>query len=104
MELSPMTSTADRPSRTARAAAVAYVTLGGGFGVGAVVTLRHLERHGELPMTPFGFRSLSGPFPMGPSAGLVGRIGPVPGRDARGTMPSSAAAVRGVCAAADRTT
>jgi hypothetical protein len=54
---------ADRSgSRTARAAGVAYVALGVGFGVGAALTLWHLERHGELPMTPFGFRSLSGPF------------------------------------------
>ena len=46
----------------ARAAAVLYVALGRGFGVGAAVTLWHLDRHGELPMTPFGFRSLAGPF------------------------------------------
>jgi hypothetical protein len=39
-----------------------YVALGAGFGGGAVVSLWHLGRHGELPMTPFGFRALSGPF------------------------------------------
>ncbi len=45
-----------------RAAAVSYVALGLGFGGGAIVTLLHLARAGELPMTPFGFRSMSGPF------------------------------------------
>jgi hypothetical protein len=40
-----------------------YVLLGVGFGAGAIVTLDHLARHGELPMTPFGFRSMGGgPF------------------------------------------
>jgi hypothetical protein len=33
-----------------------------GFGVGAVWSLAYLGRHGELPMTPFGFRAFSGPF------------------------------------------
>jgi hypothetical protein len=51
------------PSSATRAAAVLHVALGIGFGIGAAVTVRHLERTGELPMTPFGFRSLSGgPF------------------------------------------
>jgi hypothetical protein len=45
-----------------RLAAVSYLALGIGFGVGTVVTLLHLDRHGELPMTPWGFRSLDGPF------------------------------------------
>lgn len=45
-----------------RAAAVLYAALGLGFGIGGVVTLDHLGRHGELPMTPWGFRALSGPF------------------------------------------
>jgi hypothetical protein len=41
---------------------VSYLALGVGFGVGAVVTLSHLRQTGELPMTPWGFRSMSGPF------------------------------------------
>ena len=46
-----------------RSAAMSYIVLGLGFGIGAVVTLWHLDRHGELPMTPWGFRSLDGgPF------------------------------------------
>ena len=53
---------ASRPSRAIRAAAMSYTALGLGFGIGAVVTLLHLSRTGELPMTPFGFRSMSGPF------------------------------------------
>ena len=40
----------------------ASVATGIGFGVGAVISLVYLARNGELPMTPFGFRSLSGPF------------------------------------------
>jgi len=39
------------------------MTLGLGFGIGTAITLDHLRRHGELPMTPWGFRSLAGgPF------------------------------------------
>jgi hypothetical protein len=51
-----------RGASLVRWAAVSHLTLGIGFGVGTVVTLRHLDRHGELPMTPWGFRSLSCPF------------------------------------------
>ena len=47
---------------SARVAAVMYVLLGVGFGVGAAVTLALFARDGELPMTPWGFRSLAGPF------------------------------------------
>jgi hypothetical protein len=50
------------PPATARAAAVVYLALAVGFGVGSAVTLVALARDGELPMTPFGFRSMSGPF------------------------------------------
>jgi hypothetical protein len=45
-----------------RAAGAIYAVLGTGFGAGAVGTLLRFARHGELPMTPFGFRSMSGPF------------------------------------------
>jgi hypothetical protein len=51
-----------RGSAATRAAAVAYVVLGLGFGVGAAVALESLARNGELPMTPWGFRALAGPF------------------------------------------
>lgn len=51
-----------RPSTIVRVAAAMYVLLGVGFGIGSVVTLVHFVRHGELPMTPWGFRSMSGPF------------------------------------------
>ena len=46
-----------------RGAALMYVALGAGFGVGGAVTLVYLAREGGLPMTPFGFRSMAGgPF------------------------------------------
>ena len=46
-----------------RVAALMHVALGLGFGIGSAWTLFHLARSGELPMTPFGFRSLGGgPF------------------------------------------
>jgi hypothetical protein len=51
-----------------RAAAVAHVALGLGFGIGAVWTMRHYAEHGELPMTPWGFRSMAGPFESLPGA------------------------------------
>jgi hypothetical protein len=47
---------------TLRAAGAIYLVLGIGFGAGAVLTLLQFARHGELPMTPWGFRSMSGPF------------------------------------------
>jgi hypothetical protein len=50
------------PRRLRRAAAICHVMLGLGFGIGAAVSLNHLAREGELPMTPWGFRSLAGPF------------------------------------------
>src|SRR4029079_7894728 len=58
-------TTASSPTSVAtatRAAGVVYVATGIGFGVGSAVSLVYLARNGELPMTPFGFRSLSGPF------------------------------------------
>lgn len=36
--------------------------LDAGFGVAMPITLWHLARHGELPMTPWGFRAFDGPF------------------------------------------
>jgi hypothetical protein len=44
------------------AAAILHVALGLGFGIGADATMVYLDRNGELPMAPFGFRSLAGPF------------------------------------------
>jgi len=52
-----------------RAASVGYVLPGLGFGIGALVTIRHLAEHGELPMTPWGFRAFDGPaVRLGPEA------------------------------------
>jgi hypothetical protein len=46
-----------------RGAALMYVALGAGFGVGGAVTLVYFAREGGLPTTPFGFRSMAGgPF------------------------------------------
>lgn len=62
MEQSQSDEATGETSPAIRIAAVGYVLLGLGFGVGSVVTLHHLARKGELPMTPWGFRSMSGPF------------------------------------------
>ena len=49
--------------KSVRSAAALHVVLGAGFGVGTVLALTHFARHGELPMTPWGFRALGGgPF------------------------------------------
>lgn len=58
-----------RASAAIRLAALMYVVLGVGFGMGTIVTLRHHAVTGELPMTPWGFRALDGPFAqLGPGA------------------------------------
>jgi hypothetical protein len=52
-----------RDSAVIRTAGATYVLVGLGFGAGTVVTLYLYARDGELPMTPWGFRSLAGgPF------------------------------------------
>jgi hypothetical protein len=38
------------------------VAVGIGFGVPVPIAVEHLDRTGELPMTPWGFRAYSGPF------------------------------------------
>jgi hypothetical protein len=53
--------TIDRPSLPVRIAALLFIA-DAGFGIAMPFTVAHLERTGELPMTPFGFRSFSGPF------------------------------------------
>ena len=57
-----------------RVAGAIHLVLGIGFGGGAIVTLLHFARHGELPMTPWGFRSMSGPF-EGLGAGRFSMLG-----------------------------
>ena len=47
---------------SARAAGVSLILEGLGFGGAMPIALAHLARHGELPMTPWGFRAFSGPF------------------------------------------
>jgi hypothetical protein len=48
--------------RAARWAALAFVLPAVGFGLPTPFVIDHLRRTGELPMTPFGFRSHAGPF------------------------------------------
>ena len=43
-------------------AGAGHALIGAGFGIGALWATLHLRRTGELPMTPWGFRALSGPF------------------------------------------
>jgi hypothetical protein len=51
----------NRQSATIRIAAPLFI-LDAGFAVTTPFVLSHLRRHGELPMTPWGFRALAGPF------------------------------------------
>ena len=46
----------------ARAAAVIQILIGLGFGGGTLWALLHLVQNGELPLTPWGFRAMAGPF------------------------------------------
>jgi hypothetical protein len=55
MSASPVT-------RARRAAAAVLVAVGIGFGVPVPWAVDHIDRTGELPMTPWGFRAYSGPF------------------------------------------
>ena len=53
----------------ARWAAITLILPAIGFGLPTPFVLAHLRRTGELPLTPFGFRSHSGPFErLGPDA------------------------------------
>ena len=45
-----------------RAAAALLIAVGVGFGLPIPWAVDHLDRTGELPMTPWGFRAYSGPF------------------------------------------
>jgi len=45
-----------------RAAGALQILLSLAFGGGAAWTMLHLAQNGELPMTPWGFRSMAGPF------------------------------------------
>jgi hypothetical protein len=45
-----------------RAAAALEVALAATFGAASAWAIGHFRKHRELPMTPFGFRALSGPF------------------------------------------
>jgi hypothetical protein len=49
-------------SRALRGAAVLHLFLGLAFGLGSPPVLAHFARYGELPLSPFGWRYLAGPF------------------------------------------
>ncbi|MDQ2912804.1 MAG: hypothetical protein M3T56_06060 [Chloroflexota bacterium] len=49
-------------ARAVRAAAALHVLMGLAFGIGSVPVLAYFARHGELPMSPFGWRYMAGPF------------------------------------------
>jgi hypothetical protein len=49
-------------SRALRGAAVLHVFLGLAFGLGSPHVLAYFARHGELPLSPFGWRYMAGPF------------------------------------------
>lgn len=49
-------------TKARRAAAAVLVAVGVGFGVPVPWAVGNLDRTGELPMTPWGFRAYSGPF------------------------------------------
>jgi hypothetical protein len=55
-----------------RAAGVVSESLGLAFGIAMAISLDHLARRNELPMTPFGFRAFGGgPFDALPRPAFV---------------------------------
>jgi hypothetical protein len=50
----------ERGSRAVRVAASMHLFLGVAFGASVPFVLSHLARHGELPMSPFGWRYMAG--------------------------------------------
>src|SRR5687767_246170 len=64
-------STPAGTSVAVRTAAAIQALIGLGFGGGATWTVVHLLQNGELPMTPWGFRSMAGPFERNPH-GVMG--------------------------------
>jgi hypothetical protein len=47
----------------ARVVAAIYAVPGVGWIISTIAVLVYLDRRGELPMTPFGFRLLGSPYP-----------------------------------------
>lgn len=62
MNQAPAAAAPSGASLAVRASAVIQILIGLGFGGGAAWTVLHLLQNGELPMTPWGFRSMAGPF------------------------------------------
>ena len=64
MDLTAPSAAADLRSAVlaARAAAVIQILIGLGFGGGSLWAVLHLVQNGDLPMTPWGFRAMAGPF------------------------------------------
>jgi hypothetical protein len=52
-----------RDATVRRVTAIFYAVPGVGWAVSTLLVLAYLDRRGELPMTPFGFRLLGGPYP-----------------------------------------
>ena len=46
-----------------RVLALIYVVPGIGWALATLAVLLYHREHGELPMTPFGWRLLGGPYP-----------------------------------------
>ena len=55
-------TTPTRAATSVRAASILYAVPGLGFGISVPLVLAYAARRGELPMTPFGWRLLGGPF------------------------------------------
>jgi hypothetical protein len=51
-----------RAGTSIRAASILYAVPGLGFGIAVPLVLGYAARRGELPMTPFGWRLLGGPY------------------------------------------
>jgi hypothetical protein len=75
-----------------RVLALVYAVPGIGWAVATLAVLLYHQERGELPMTPFGWRLLGGPYPQIGTDRLTPLGGPSRGSSSRSRLPTSSSA------------